>query len=104
MGSGLIVDRQVCRKIKEQKGKDSLASSLLQSLSHSLFLAPSSAPLGLSGLFVPAAGGIFFARTEKMYLVTLLSFITVYVISFCIHRILAIRNAKSEQGGSGQSH
>jgi hypothetical protein len=102
MGTGLWVDLQVCKKIRERIGVYTLPSILLQSLSHSLFLAPTLTPLGLVGFFVPFALGIVAAGNEKTYRLCFISFMAVFVLSLCIHGSLKVLNRKTEPDGTGQ--
>ncbi|MBC2601625.1 hypothetical protein [Puniceicoccus vermicola] len=97
LGAGFIIDRQVCRKIKEKKGKNSNSSLFLQSLSHSFLLAPSITPLGLGGFFTPFAIGILLAPNQKAALLSLISFASVFSITFCIHLAARTHRLKSEQ-------
>ena len=96
MGSGFIIDRQVCRKIKEKKGENSLLSVLLQSLSHGLLLAPSLCPLGLIGFFAPFSLGILVAPSDRIRIFSLISFASVFIISLGIHLAFRAYRLKSE--------
>jgi high-affinity Fe2+/Pb2+ permease len=102
MGTGLWVDWQLCKKIRKEIGAYSIPSILLQSVSHSAFLAPSFLPLGLVGFFAPFCLGIVAAHNEKMFRFALSSFGIVFLLSLCILGILKAKNRKTEPDGTGQ--